>query len=119
MKVPRRHAPLFASVADFGAWLAQHAATASELVVGFYKRGTGRASMSWPESVDQALCHGWIDGVRRRIDEHAYQIRFTPRKPTSTWSAVNIERVRVLHSEGRMKPAGLKAFAACLKQQPS
>jgi uncharacterized protein YdeI (YjbR/CyaY-like superfamily) len=101
----------FATPADFGAWLAQHAGTESELIVGFYKRGTGRKSLTWPESVDEALCYGWIDGVRTSIDEHSYKIRFTLRKTTSTWSAINIERVRVLESEGRMKAAGLKAFA--------
>lgn len=100
----------FDTPAKFGAWLVRHGASASELVVGFYKRGTGRPSMTWPESVDEALCHGWIDGVRKRIDEHAYKIRFTPRKSTSTWSSINIERVRVLHGENRMTAAGLAAF---------
>ena len=95
----------------FRAWLARYAHTASELVVGFHKVGSGRAHMTWPESVDEALCVGWVDGVRKRIDEHAYQIRFTPRKPTSIWSTINIERVRVLSDEGRMTPAGLAAFA--------
>lgn len=95
----------------FRAWLRQHAATSTALVVGFHKRGSGTASMSWPESVDEALCVGWIDGVRQRIDDTRYQIRFTPRKPGSTWSAVNIERVRVLSEQGRMLPAGLAAFA--------
>src|SRR5437899_6452872 len=100
----------FATASDFGAWLERHGATESELIVGFYKRGTGRLSMTWPESVDEALCHGWIDGVRTRIDEQSYKIRFTPRKPTSTWSAINIERVRVLQSQGRMKDAGVEAY---------
>ena len=101
----------FATAADFGTWLERHGATESELIVGFYKRGTGRPSMTWPESVDEALCHGWIDGVRTRIDEQSYKIRFTPRKPTSTWSAINIERVRDLRRQGRMKDAGLKAHS--------
>jgi uncharacterized protein YdeI (YjbR/CyaY-like superfamily) len=101
----------FETAAQFGAWLAVHGANESELIVGFYKRGSGLPSMTWPESVDEALCFGWIDGVRKRIDEHAYQIRFTPRKPTSTWSAINIERVRALESESRMQDAGLKAYA--------
>jgi len=101
----------FKTAAEFGAWLAKHAATESELIVGFYKRDSGQPSMSWPESVDEALCHGWIDGVRKRIDEHAYQIRFTPRKPTSTWSAINIGRVHVLQREGRMTEAGLLAYS--------
>jgi len=80
-------------------------------MVGYYKRGTGRASMTWPESVDAALCFGWIDGVRKRIDEYSYQIRFTPRKRHSIWSAVNVERVGILQRAGRMREPGLKAFA--------
>jgi uncharacterized protein YdeI (YjbR/CyaY-like superfamily) len=78
--------------------------------VGFYKKATGRPSITWPESVDEALCVGWIDGLRKTIDAHSYRIRFTPRKPTSTWSAVNIGRVKELTRQGRMRPAGLKAF---------
>jgi uncharacterized protein YdeI (YjbR/CyaY-like superfamily) len=101
----------FATAADFGSWLARHAAAEAKLDVGFYKRGSGRPSMTWPESVDEALCFGWIDGVRRSIDERSYQIRFTPRKPTSTWSAINIERVNVLEAQGRMREAGLIAFS--------
>ncbi|MFG6467889.1 YdeI/OmpD-associated family protein [Roseateles sp. BYS87W] len=94
----------------FRDWLAVHSAQASELVVGYHKRGTGLPSMTWPESVDEALCVGWIDGVRKRVDELRYQIRFTPRRPTSIWSRVNIDRVAVLTAEGRMTPAGLAAF---------
>ncbi|MES2950376.1 MAG: YdeI/OmpD-associated family protein [Pseudomonadota bacterium] len=101
----------FKTPAEFRAWFAKHATTKAELIVGFYKRGTGKPSIIWPESVDEALCVGWIDGVRKRVDDEAYQIRFTPRKPTSTWSAINIERVRVLSAEGRMTDAGLTAFA--------
>jgi uncharacterized protein YdeI (YjbR/CyaY-like superfamily) len=101
----------FDSPEAFRAWLAAHAPTATEIVVGYYKVGTGRPSMTWPASVDEALCVGWVDGVRKRIDEHAYQIRFTPRKPSSTWSAINIERVRVLSEAGRMTPSGIEAFA--------
>lgn len=100
----------FATAADFRDWLDEHAATATELVVGFRKRATGEASIDWPESVDEALCHGWIDGVRARIDDKTYKIRFTPRKTESTWSAVNIGRAEHLIKEGRMKPAGLAAF---------
>lgn len=100
----------FATAADFRAWLDAHAATATELVVGFYKRSSGEPSIDWPESVDEALCHGWIDGVRTRIDDKRYKIRFTPRKPDSIWSAVNIGRAEVLIQEGRMRPAGLAAF---------
>jgi uncharacterized protein YdeI (YjbR/CyaY-like superfamily) len=96
---------------EFAAWLEKHGADRSELIVGYYKRGTRRPSLSWPESVDAALCFGWIDGVRKRIDEHSYQIRFTPRKPQSIWSAINVERVRILRREGRMREAGLKAYS--------
>ena len=80
--------------------------------MGFYKRGSGEPSITWPESVDEALCFGWIDGVRRRIDDISYTIRFTPRKPGSTWSAINTKRVRSLTEEGRMRSAGLTAFEA-------
>lgn len=100
----------FASPEDFRDWLARHAGTATELVVGFHKVGTGVPSLTWPQSVDEALCVGWIDGVRKRVDELRYQIRFTPRRPTSIWSRVNIDRVAVLTAEGRMQPAGLAAF---------
>lgn len=101
----------FATPAAFREWLAANAATATQLIVGFYKLGTGRPSLSWSQSVDEALCFGWIDGVRQRIDEEAYQIRFTPRKPGSIWSAVNIAKVAQLQAEGRMTPAGERAFA--------
>jgi uncharacterized protein YdeI (YjbR/CyaY-like superfamily) len=101
----------FATAAEFGVWLEKHSAFESELIVGFYKRDTDRASLTWPESVDEALCHGWIDGVRTRIDDQSYTIRFTPRKPTSTWSAINIARVLVLQSHGRVKEAGMEAYS--------
>lgn len=101
----------FDSAAAFAAWLDEHAATADELLVGFHKVGSGRPSMSWPESVDEALCHGWIDGVRKRVDDERYQIRFTPRQAASTWSAVNIAKVAQLQAQGRMRPAGERAFA--------
>jgi uncharacterized protein YdeI (YjbR/CyaY-like superfamily) len=78
--------------------------------VGFHKRHTARPSLTWPQSVDEALCFGWIDGVRRRIDDERYTVRFTRRKAGSTWSAINLKRVRALIEEGRMRPAGLKAF---------
>ena len=103
--------PTFFSSPDlFRAWLAEHHATAPELVVGFYKVGSGLPSITWPQSVDEALCYGWIDGRRQRIDDQSYLIRFTPRRPNSIWSTVNIERVAVLTAEGRMQPAGLAAF---------
>ena len=105
--------PKFFSTPDkFAAWLEKHHGAAEELLVGFYKRGAERPSMTWPESVDQALRFGWIDGVRRAIDEESYSIRFTPRKQGSTWSAVNIRRVAELEAQGLMRPAGRKAFAA-------
>jgi uncharacterized protein YdeI (YjbR/CyaY-like superfamily) len=100
----------FATPADFRAWLERHHESHSELIVGFHKRGTGRPSITWSEAVDQALCFGWIDGVRRRIDDTSYSIRFTPRKTRSTWSAVNIKRMKELVEEGLVAPAGLAAF---------
>jgi len=104
-------AALFATADEFAAWLEKHGAVKTELIVGYYKRGSKRPSMTWAESVDAALCFGWIDGVRKRIDEHSYQIRFTPRKPTSIWSRINIERARVLQREGKMREAGLQALS--------
>lgn len=100
----------FATPLAFRAWLETFHARKDELLVGFYKRDSGKASISWPESVDQALCFGWIDGVRKRIDEERYSIRFTPRRPTSIWSAVNIKRVAELTEQGHMQPAGRAAF---------
>ncbi|MCV2363914.1 YdeI/OmpD-associated family protein [Paucibacter sp. DJ1R-11] len=101
----------FATAADFRAWLDAHAASASELRVGFYKRDSGLPSMSWPESVDEALCHGWIDGVRQNIDAQSYQIRFTPRRPGSIWSAINLAKMQRLLDQGRVHAAGVQAFA--------
>lgn len=101
----------FESATVFRSWLANHAGTAPELIVGFYKVGSGRPSMTWSESVDEALCFGWIDGVRKRIDDQSYQIRFTPRKTTSIWSAINIAKFRDLQACGRMTSLGTKAFA--------
>lgn len=101
----------FATPAEFRDWLAKHHASERELWVGYYKKGTGWPSITWPESVDEALCVGWIDGLRKSIDAASYMIRFTPRRPDSTWSAVNIGRVAALSEQGRMQPAGLAAFA--------
>lgn len=101
----------FAAPADFRAWLEKYHASRTELLVGFYKRGSGKPSITWPESVDEALCFGWIDGVRRSLGDDAYTIRFTPRKKTSIWSANNVARVAELTKEGRMAPAGLEAFS--------
>ncbi len=100
----------FATPADFRAWLEAHHADESELWVGFYKKGTRKQSLTWPEAVDQALCFGWIDGIRKRIDEERYTNRFTPRRPRSNWSAVNIKRVQELTALGLMRPEGLAAF---------
>jgi len=97
----------FSSPGEFGKWLARHHDKSTELWVGFHKVHTGEPSLTWPQSVDEALCYGWIDGVRKSLGDDAYMIRFTPRKPTSTWSAVNIKRVPELIAEGRMQPAGL------------
>jgi uncharacterized protein YdeI (YjbR/CyaY-like superfamily) len=102
----------FATPADFRDWFEVHHGDADELLVGFYKKGSGRPSITWPQSVDEALCFGWIDGIRRRIDDESYSIRFTPRRRRSVWSAVNIKRAGELIAEGRMTPAGLAAFEA-------
>ncbi len=100
----------FSSPAAFGAWLAKNHASATELWVGFHKKGSGKPSITWPESVDEALCFGWIDGLRKNVDETRYTIRFTPRKPGSVWSAINMRRVEALDNEGRMRPAGLAVY---------
>ena len=100
----------FACAEAFRKWLAVNASSSTELLVGFRKVGSGFPSMSWPESVEEALCVGWIDGVRKRIDDESYSIRFTPRKPTSIWSAVNIGKVEELRAQGRLMPAGEQAF---------
>ena len=101
----------FLNPLHFRAWLEKHAATENELLAGFYKVDSGHPSMTWSESVDEALCYGWIDGVRKRIDDASYTIRFTPRKTTSIWSAVNINKFNDLQQQGRMTPAGEKAFS--------
>jgi uncharacterized protein YdeI (YjbR/CyaY-like superfamily) len=101
----------FATPADFRAWLEAHHADGTEVWVGFHKKGTGRPSLTWAESVDEALCFGWIDGIRKRVDAESYAIRFTPRRARSIWSLVNIGRVQELTALGLMRPAGLAAFA--------
>ncbi len=100
----------FPRPADFRAWLEKHHATEKELLVGFHKKDSGRPSITWPESVDQALCFGWIDGIRKRVDEVSYTIRFTPRKASSNWSAVNMKRMAELRKLKLVHPAGLAAF---------
>lgn len=100
----------FATQAAFRAWMEKHHEEAGELLVGFHKRGSGKPSMTWPESVEVALCFGWIDAVRRSIDESSYTIRFCPRRARSFWSVVNIKKVAELTEKGLMHPAGLAAF---------
>ena len=102
----------FETPSDLRAWLEEHHATASELWVGYYKKASGRRSLTWSDVVDEALCFGWIDGKTQRIDEHRYRQRLTPRRPRSNWSAVNIAKVAELRAQGRMTPAGEAAFAA-------
>ena len=101
----------FPAAADFRRWLESNHATAPELLVGFWKKGTAKPSIDWPQARDQALCFGWIDGVRRSLGEDAYTIRFTPRRPKSIWSKVNLERFAALQAEGLMTPAGERALA--------
>ena len=106
----------FPGAAAFRRWLVKHHATAPELLVGFYKVGTGRKSVTWSLAVDEALCVGWIDGIRRSVDGESYSIRFTPRRPGSTWSPINLAKVKQLRREGRMRPAGLAVFG---KRKPT
>ncbi len=100
----------FKTPAEFRKWLAKYESTAQELWVGFHKKDSGKPSITWPESVDEALCAGWIDGIRKNLDETSYIIRFTRRKTGSIWSAVNIKRAQELIALGKMKPSGLQAF---------
>ena len=100
----------FATASELRAWFAESHAREDEVWVGFYKRASGRPSVSWPEAVDEALCVGWIDGIRKRVDELSYKNRFTPRRARSNWSEKNVKRVGELTAEGRMLPAGLEAF---------
>ena len=101
----------FATPAAFRTWLAANHATTTELLVGFYKTSSGKPSITWPESVDEALCFGWIDAKRQSLGADAYTIRFVPRKPTSIWSAINVAKVEALRKAGKMQPAGEAAFA--------
>lgn len=103
-------ATFFATQQEFRDWLAENHAKETELLVGFYKVSSKKQSMSWSQSVDQALCFGWIDGIRKSINEESYTIRFTPRKSTSIWSTININKVEVLTKANLMQPAGLAAF---------
>ena len=103
-------AKFFSKPLEFREWLSENHDKADELWVGYYKKATGIPSMTWPESVDEALCYGWIDGLRQSIDEKSYRIRFTPRRASSRWSELNIKRVKELKKLGKMEPAGLEAF---------
>lgn len=102
----------FTSAAKFHHWLEKNHSAATELLVGFYKKSSGKPSITYPEALDEALCFGWIDGIRKTVDANRYTIRFTPRRPSSNWSNVNIKRVNELMALGRMRPAGLAAFQA-------
>jgi uncharacterized protein YdeI (YjbR/CyaY-like superfamily) len=103
-------ATFFAKQSEFRKWLEKNHKTKQELIVGYYKVGSNKPSMTWSQSVDEALCFGWIDSVRRSIDKDSYCIRFTPRKPNSIWSAININKVEVLKKQGLMKPEGLAIY---------
>jgi len=105
-------AAFFRSAADFRRWLEANHATTTELLVGFYKRASGKGGLTYPEAVDELLCFGWIDGVKRRVDDERYTHRVTPRRPGSVWSLVNVRHVERLTQTGRMHPAGAKAFAS-------
>jgi len=107
----------FRTPAELRKWFRANQATAAELWVGFYRKGSGKTSITWAQAVDEALCVGWIDGIRKRVDDDSYTNRFTPRRKRSVWSAVNIGRVEVLTAEKRMRPEGLKAFAARLENR--
>jgi len=100
----------FSTEADFRRWLEANHETAPELLVGFWKKGSGKASIDWPQARDQALCFGWIDGVRKSLGEEAYTIRFTPRRKGSIWSKVNVERFDALKAAEQMTPAGEAAY---------
>ncbi len=113
MKKENLNPVFFKNQDEFRVWLEENHAKEKELWVGFYKKSTGKPSMTWPESVDQALCFGWIDGIRYKYDEEGYCIRFTPRKKKSTWSAINIAKVKKLEHLGWMRPAGLEVFSNC------
>ncbi len=112
MATPLTTPKFFPTPEHFRRWLERNHAKETALWVGYYKKGTSRGSITWPESVDEALCFGWIDGIRKTIDEISYTVRFTPRRKTSVWSAINIRNVQRLIETGRMQPAGLKAFEA-------
>jgi uncharacterized protein YdeI (YjbR/CyaY-like superfamily) len=102
----------FATPGDFRAWLEVNSEGCREQWVGFHRKDSGRPSVTWPEAVDEALCVGWIDGLRKTVDSHSYKIRFTPRQAKSNWSAINIRRAQELTRQKRMRPSGIRAFAS-------
>ncbi|MES2704690.1 MAG: YdeI/OmpD-associated family protein [Bacteroidota bacterium] len=104
------HPQFFATKADLFQWFKKNYKKETEMLLGYYKKDSGKPSVSWPESVDVALCFGWIDGIRRSMGDESYNIRFTPRKPASIWSAVNIAKVEDLMAQGLMTPEGIAAF---------
>jgi uncharacterized protein YdeI (YjbR/CyaY-like superfamily) len=108
----------FETPEELRAWLQEHHATASEVWVGYWKKASGRRSLTWEQVVDEVLCFGWIDGKVQTIDEHRYRQRLTPRKRTSNWSAINVAKVAELRAQGRMTPAGEAAFAARQQAEP-
>lgn len=111
-KGPALKPTFFATQAAFREWLDRNHEREPELLVGFHKKASGKPSITWPEAIEEALCFGWIDGVRRSLDDESYTVRFTPRKPRSTWSAVNIAKAKELIAAGRMTPAGARVFEA-------
>jgi len=103
--------PVFFRTPDeFSAWLAKNGKTSQDLIVGFWKVGSGKTSITWPQAIVEAIAHGWIDGIRNSIDTHSYTVRFTPRRPASNWSLINVRTAERLIKEGRIAPAGLAAF---------
>ena len=108
----------FPTQTQFREWLENNHTKETELFVGYYKVKSTYPSMTWSQSVDQALCFGWIDGIRKSIDEHSYQIRFTPRKKESVWSPVNLEKIEKLTKEGLMQPAGIEIFKSRAESKP-
>ena len=102
----------FRSPAELRKWFEKNHASADELLVGFHKKSAGKPTLTWPESVAEALCFGWIDGIRRRVDDERYTIRFTPRRPASGWSAINVKMMAALDADGRLTPAGRAVFEA-------
>jgi len=104
------NALFFATADELRAWFSEYYETAPELFVGYWRKGTGGVGVGHPEAIEQALCFGWIDSVARRLDDQRYQVRFTPRRKSSVWSAVNVAKVAELTGRGLMHPAGLRAF---------